>query len=167
MLGSQTNDQRGNYLAAAIDRMNDWNKEEDVILKPEMSINSPKLDFSPAFYNDGIIFVSSRKLEDSKVYKWTGDHFMNLFYASGNKAGVLDSVQSFSKMINSQFHEGPVAFDKSFNRIFFTRNDHQNGKPKKNKKGVMKLGIFTALRCLLYTSPSPRDRQKSRMPSSA
>ena len=23
------------------------------------------------------------------------------------------------------------------------------------------------LRCLLYTSPSPRDRQKSRMPSSA
>ena len=24
-----------------------------------------------------------------------------------------------------------------------------------------------ALRCLLYTSPSPRDRQKSRMPSSA
>ena len=24
-----------------------------------------------------------------------------------------------------------------------------------------------AMRCLLYTSPSPRDRQKSRMPSSA
>ena len=29
-----------------------------------------------------------------------------------------------------------------------------------NRKG----GIYT---CLLYTSPSPRDRQKSRMPSSA
>ena len=28
------------------------------------------------------------------------------------------------------------------------------------------LGIKVA-RCLLYTSPSPRDRQKSRMPSSA
>ena len=28
--------------------------------------------------------------------------------------------------------------------------------------GVMRPGI-----CLLYTSPSPRDRQKSRMPSSA
>ena len=27
------------------------------------------------------------------------------------------------------------------------------------------LGLVTA--CLLYTSPSPRDRQKSRMPSSA
>ena len=27
--------------------------------------------------------------------------------------------------------------------------------------------VFLALDCLLYTSPSPRDRQKSRMPSSA
>ena len=29
------------------------------------------------------------------------------------------------------------------------------------------LGLSTSSFCLLYTSPSPRDRQKSRMPSSA
>ena len=28
-------------------------------------------------------------------------------------------------------------------------------------------GIDSLITCLLYTSPSPRDRQKSRMPSSA
>ena len=28
-------------------------------------------------------------------------------------------------------------------------------------------GVGTGKTCLLYTSPSPRDRQKSRMPSSA
>ena len=28
-------------------------------------------------------------------------------------------------------------------------------------------GLIRASSCLLYTSPSPRDRQKSRMPSSA
>ena len=28
-------------------------------------------------------------------------------------------------------------------------------------------GLYTYYFCLLYTSPSPRDRQKSRMPSSA
>ena len=35
--------------------------------------------------------------------------------------------------------------------------------------GASGSGKTTALRmiCLLYTSPSPRDRQKSRMPSSA
>ena len=30
-----------------------------------------------------------------------------------------------------------------------------------------KLTYHTSIGCLLYTSPSPRDRQKSRMPSSA
>ena len=34
-------------------------------------------------------------------------------------------------------------------------------------KGVSLLGTGDAVTCLLYTSPSPRDRQKSRMPSSA
>ena len=32
--------------------------------------------------------------------------------------------------------------------------------------GYPKIGVVASV-CLLYTSPSPRDRQKSRMPSSA
>ena len=35
------------------------------------------------------------------------------------------------------------------------------------KVGDTNLEITEPLDCLLYTSPSPRDRQKSRMPSSA
>ena len=34
-----------------------------------------------------------------------------------------------------------------------------------NTAGIVK--YYEAYYCLLYTSPSPRDRQKSRMPSSA
>ena len=33
--------------------------------------------------------------------------------------------------------------------------------------GTIAAGVAKAKACLLYTSPSPRDRQKSRMPSSA
>ena len=35
------------------------------------------------------------------------------------------------------------------------------------EEGIKKLGYKFIRACLLYTSPSPRDRQKSRMPSSA
>ena len=35
------------------------------------------------------------------------------------------------------------------------------------KNGFIFDGGPTVITCLLYTSPSPRDRQKSRMPSSA
>ena len=36
-----------------------------------------------------------------------------------------------------------------------------------DKETAMKVAIEMYGYCLLYTSPSPRDRQKSRMPSSA
>ena len=35
------------------------------------------------------------------------------------------------------------------------------------RTGVVQRVLTHSLHCLLYTSPSPRDRQKSRMPSSA
>ena len=43
------------------------------------------------------------------------------------------------------------------------------GSPALNDDGSLKFIHPSTLigRCLLYTSPSPRDRQKSRMPSSA
>ena len=38
---------------------------------------------------------------------------------------------------------------------------------RKQPRVVGRYAASTSLFCLLYTSPSPRDRQKSRMPSSA
>ena len=84
--------------------------------------------------------------------------------------------------------------DKSLNEIrntflkYFEKNDHKivessnlvpNNDPTlmfANSGMVQFKNVFTGLEkrdyqrattCLLYTSPSPRDRQKSRMPSSA
>ena len=37
----------------------------------------------------------------------------------------------------------------------------------KSKSLGVHRGVVNNITCLLYTSPSPRDRQKSRMPSSA
>ena len=56
------------------------------------------------------------------------------------------------------------------------RNHHERMRDESNSDGFLTLGMLIRqadvrceeLRsCLLYTSPSPRDRQKSRMPSSA
>ena len=48
-------------------------------------------------------------------------------------------------------------------------NKHWEGdEPQKRPVGLQSFGNFyPPTHCLLYTSPSPRDRQKSRMPSSA
>ena len=36
-----------------------------------------------------------------------------------------------------------------------------------DERGTVRGVVACDINCLLYTSPSPRDRQKSRMPSSA
>ena len=43
--------------------------------------------------------------------------------------------------------------------------ESRHGDP--NKGGMVSAGMMTSYRCLLYTSPSPRDLSTSRMPSSA
>ena len=50
-------------------------------------------------------------------------------------------------------------FDALFIKEDYGENSFLSNQLKKPKQH--------ALACLLYTSPSPRDRQKSRMPSSA
>ena len=49
-------------------------------------------------------------------------------------------------------------------KIFNLANDIAYSKDAVVSKTIIKKSVGT---CLLYTSPSPRDRQKSRMPSSA
>ena len=45
-------------------------------------------------------------------------------------------------------------------------SDLTNAEASTGLKAALEKGARSAV-CLLYTSPSPRDRQKSRMPSSA
>ena len=55
------------------------------------------------------------------------------------------------------------------NKNFKTEGDLRR-EVQMNIKRLVEIGCYRGIRhksCLLYTSPSPRDRQKSRMPSSA
>ena len=71
--------------------------------------------------------------------------------------------------INETGLEGPQGFiAKEKITQWYTGGDEYNlasGAAGGAAGGTVGLAVGTA--CLLYTSPSPRDRQKSRMPSSA
>ena len=114
-------------------------------------VNSNKLDFSPTFYKDGIVFVSNRKrpksakkITDEKD-EWLGDNFMSLYYAPQTSEG-FDMPMEFSVNITTRYHEGPVSFSKDGTRIFFTRNNYEDGEKKTNRKGDTLLKIYSALK---------------------
>ena len=54
-----------------------------------------------------------------------------------------------------------------FKGLCRTCTTYVDGKPTEPVPRIRVLQSGTPYVCLLYTSPSPRDRQKSRMPSSA
>ena len=148
MLGGDSKDRRGELLAAAVDRMNDF-EHTDVAVENVTVLNTGKLDFSPAYYQDGVVFVSTRavKKEKEKLRDiWIDDNFMSLFFAKQNTDGMLATPEEFSEKITTKFHEGPVSFTRSADQIFFTRNHFNKGKRKNSKDGIMKLNIYTANR---------------------
>ena len=55
-------------------------------------------------------------------------------------------------------------FKKEIYTLAFGESAYKNELPYNPEEVAEQIEAYT---CLLYTSPSPRDRQKSRMPSSA
>ena len=69
----------------------------------------------------------------------------------------------FQGMFTTALQEGEIITKVLFpvpKRSAYSKFEHP-------ASGYAMAGVFIAQTCLLYTSPSPRDRQKSRMPSSA
>jgi outer membrane protein OmpA-like peptidoglycan-associated protein len=118
---------------------------KNVILKNAVMINTEKLEFSPTFYENGIVYVSSR-YKSGAVDKKIGETFFELFYAELDRNGNPLEPESFSVNMNSQVHEGPVTFDNSNQKVFFTRNNSKNGVRQADAQGVTRLKIYEATR---------------------
>jgi outer membrane protein OmpA-like peptidoglycan-associated protein len=121
----------------------------DVTIKNEKSLNSDKLDFSPSYFKDGIVFISNReayKNANKNAFKdiWTNDNFMSIFYAPISNEDNFKDVEVFALDLTTRYHEGPVSFNEAGDKIFFTRNDYLKGKKNTSEDGVLKLEVYTA-----------------------
>ncbi|NNE30184.1 MAG: OmpA family protein [Saprospiraceae bacterium] len=122
--------------------------DQNILLTNEASINSEFLEYSPAFFEDGIIFISSRvadkryKIKDKRINK----NIMSIFFAKRSESGLLQTPKPFAEELLSTVHEGPMALDRTADNIFFTRNNLKKGRMKKAKDGIVKLKIYSAER---------------------
>lgn len=135
-------DRRGELFATSIGSKV---KHENIAIRNERAINTSHLDFSPSFYKGSVVFVSTRSANilDKKEDKWIKDNFMSLFIANKEEdTGLLSDPDVFALSLNTTFHEGPVTFNRSGRKIFFTRNTFNKGKRKNDTKGIMRLNIY-------------------------
>ncbi|MEO1515344.1 MAG: OmpA family protein [Bacteroidota bacterium] len=122
--------------------------DRKVILTNEATINSPDLEYSPTFYEDGIVFISTKvskkryKVRDTRI----DQNIMSIFRSRRSESGLLKTPEPFATELLTPVHEGPMSFDRTNEHIYFTRNNYKNGKRKKAKDGIVKLKIYMAER---------------------
>jgi outer membrane protein OmpA-like peptidoglycan-associated protein len=116
-----------------------------VEVKNEVQVNTDALEFSPTFYEDGIVLISTnnaglKKIKDEKIKLNT----MSILRSKRNANGELQAAEPFAKELTSQFHEGPVCFDRTAETVYFSRNNLVNGKEKIAKDNIQKMGLYMA-----------------------
>lgn len=127
---------RGNQLAQK------GISNRNILIRNTASINSEGLEFSPVLYQNGLVYVSRHN--SGPVDEKTGERFFELFYAELSPNGMPFKSQAFSTEINSHRHEGPVAFNRRGDKIFFTRSNLKKGLTKADSKGRVRLKIYEA-----------------------
>ena len=142
---SRVKDKVASRAVASINLMHQFN--ENVTIVNEDRINSEVFEMSPAFFKNGVLFISTQKTEktDKRMKdNWINDNFMNIFYASKGGGDKLGEPEEFALDLTTKYHEGPVSLTADQKRIFFTRNDFNNGKRNFDSDGMLRLQIYTA-----------------------
>jgi outer membrane protein OmpA-like peptidoglycan-associated protein len=117
--------------------------EERVVIANERRVNSEELEFSPVFYKEGIVFISTRfetVWQNVKDRNANGVNIMSIYWSERDDEGFLQEPQPFANELIFRLHEGPVSFDKTADLIFFTRNESLEAAPD----GFKKLQVYSA-----------------------
>ena len=120
-----------------------YEKGGEVKIQNTTKINTPNLEFSPAYYQNGIVFVTSSKKQGKKD-KNIKEAYFELFYADLDGNGLPMEPREFSVHLNTTQHEGPVTFDREGKVLYFTSNNVENGTSKNVADGPTRLKIYEA-----------------------
>ncbi len=141
-------DKLANEKIAGIENLDKFYRDSASYKIKQVSINSQGLDFSPMWYDAGIVFVSSRteKAISPSVFSWDNTSYLDLYYSPAMEGGDLQTPVIFNKRVNTKYHEGPLSFFDDEKRVVFTRNNFYNGIARKSQEGITKLELYFAER---------------------
>jgi len=133
-------DSRTNRKIEGIEKRAQFEAQDDHTQISQLAVNSEYPDFSPAFYGNGLVFVSGRRTGAAE--KGSASDYFDLYRSSYAPDGSFSKPEKFSAMINTDFHEGPVIFYDHDTRMIFTRNNVDGKMKHLEKKVVVRLQLL-------------------------
>ena len=112
----------------------------------ERSINTAFQEYSPAFYDKGLVFIASNPAvnKDKKEDAQLGQSTTSVFYAKRSNDGIFQRPVPFADELTTKFYDGPLSFNAAGDVVFFTRTNLRKGKLKVGRDGKVKLKIYSA-----------------------
>ena len=113
-----------------INRMRNFLQDPDVtesgrnIQVEPININSDSRDFGATYYKNQVVFASGRRpsIDVKKVFKNDHIDYLKLYIAKEDSNGIFSDPKIFDKHINTQYHQGPIAFYDNFQKVIFTQS---------------------------------------------
>ncbi len=138
-------DSRAPLKIEGIENITDYYIDSALYHVEEVSTNSPAADFSPSYFQDGIIFASARPRPAliKQKFKWDNTPYLDLYYTEVVE-GSYSAPQGLSNQVNSKYHEGPVTFFADGKKMIFTRNNYYQSKTGRSEEGIVKLKLYQA-----------------------
>jgi outer membrane protein OmpA-like peptidoglycan-associated protein len=101
-------------------------------------------EFSPVFYNGGIVFCSNQSGTSLIGYKNEQNRLFKIFFVEKSHSKGWKHPKILAKEITSVFNDGPVTFGEDENIIFYSRNNSIENTLKNIADTSNKLGIYSA-----------------------
>ena len=112
-----------------------------------ISENTEYADFGVTYYGDSTaVFASSRPTKSIRNRKWYGNQqpYLQLYKGTLDSEGEINELESFSKIINTKYHESNVAFTKDLKTVYFSRDNYINKKVTKGEENWVLIQLYKA-----------------------
>lgn len=108
--------------------------------------NSHESDFSPIYYNNGIMFTSARRNDMGVVFTSTmTEHpLLDIYYTTLGDNGKWHRPKVLPGDVNTKFNEGPACISPDGKHLYFTRNNFHEGNRGHSAEKINKLKIYQA-----------------------
>lgn len=131
-----------NYIPQILERGKKFRLEN-------LNINSEYSDFGGTL-KDGKLYITSARNTTGKTYGWNEQPFLDIYVTSKNDQGTYAFPELLRGKINSDYHEGLVAFSPDGKTIYFSREsfferEFKKDTVTKNKLGSIKLFKATSI----------------------
>lgn len=106
-------------------------------------LNSKYSDFGGFMLGKDFYFASARNTA-RKTYDWNDEPFLDLYKAGKVGKEAIKNPTLLGSDVNTKYHEANAVVTQDGKRMYFDRNDYNNGDYEKDEEGINQINLYYA-----------------------